>query len=72
MKGKKLKLKRPLITFDLETTGLNPKKDRIVEICIIKRFPDARKKDVIKTRNQRQTGNVANPHTSCKMTLTRP
>lgn len=50
MKGKKIKLKRPLITFDLETTGLNPKKDRIVEICIIKRFPDARKKDVIKTR----------------------
>ena len=50
MKGKKLKLTRPLVTFDLETTGLNPKTDRIVEICIIKRFPDARKKEIVKTR----------------------
>ena len=32
----KLTLKRPLAIFDLETTGLNITKDRIVEIAVIK------------------------------------
>lgn len=36
----KLNLKRPLAFFDLEATGLNIAKDRIVEIAIIKVFPD--------------------------------
>ena len=36
-----LKLHKPLCTFDLETTGINISKDRIVEICILKVFPDA-------------------------------
>ena len=49
MKGKKLTLTRPLVVFDLETTGLNPKTDRIVEISIIKRFP-GKQKDQVKTR----------------------
>ena len=31
-----LNLKRPIIFFDLETTGLNITKDRIVEISLIK------------------------------------
>jgi len=31
-----LNLKRPLAFFDLETTGLNVAKDRIIEICILK------------------------------------
>lgn len=35
-----LPLKRPLAIFDLETTGLNITKDRIVEIAIIKVNPD--------------------------------
>ncbi len=35
-----LKLDRPLIFFDLETTGTNIIQDRIVEISIIKLFPD--------------------------------
>lgn len=35
-----LKLKRPLATFDLETTGVNVAQDRIVEISIIKLNPD--------------------------------
>ena len=35
-----LQLTRPLIFFDLETTGLNIGKDKIVEICLIKLFPD--------------------------------
>lgn len=32
----KLKLNRPIIFFDLETTGTNPLKDRIVEISYLK------------------------------------
>ena len=36
-----LKLYKPLCTFDLETTGTNISKDRIVEICILKVNPDA-------------------------------
>jgi DNA polymerase-3 subunit epsilon len=35
-----LNLKRPLATFDLETTGVNVAQDRIVEISIIKLNPD--------------------------------
>lgn len=35
-----LPLKRPLAIFDLETTGLNITKDRIVEIAMIKVNPD--------------------------------
>lgn len=35
-----INLRRPLIIFDLETTGLNFLKDRIVEISYIKLFPD--------------------------------
>lgn len=36
-----LKLHKPLCTFDLETTGTNVSKDRIVEICILKVNPDS-------------------------------
>ena len=32
----KLNLKNPIIFFDLETTGVDVSKDRIVEICYIK------------------------------------
>jgi len=35
-----LHLHKPLCTFDLETTGTQISKDRIVEICILKVFPD--------------------------------
>lgn len=35
-----IKLTRPLVTFDLETTGLEgPTKDRIVQIAMVKTFP---------------------------------
>jgi len=33
-------LKRPLVIFDLETTGLFPRKDRIVELAAVKMNPD--------------------------------
>lgn len=35
----KLNLKRPFIVFDLETTGINISKDRIVELAYIKILP---------------------------------
>lgn len=35
-----LKLKKPLAFFDLETTGVNPVTDRIVEIAIVKAMPN--------------------------------
>ncbi|MBQ2367538.1 MAG: 3'-5' exonuclease [Bacteroidaceae bacterium] len=36
----KLNLKKPIIFFDLETTGVNVSTDRIVEICYIKVMPN--------------------------------
>ncbi len=36
----KLNLKNPLVVFDLETTGVDVSKDRIVEISILKVHPD--------------------------------
>ncbi len=38
----KLNLKKPLAFFDLETTGTNVASDRIVEIAILKVYPDGR------------------------------
>jgi len=35
-----LKLERPLIFFDIESTGLNITKDRIIELSYVKVFPD--------------------------------
>lgn len=35
-----LQLHRPLLVFDLETTGINFSKDRIIEMCMIKVNPD--------------------------------
>ena len=44
----KLNLKRPIIFFDLETTGVNTSRDRIVEISLVKVMPDG--EEIIKTR----------------------
>ncbi len=38
-----LKLERPIIFFDLETTGTNVTRDRIVEISVVKVHPDGRR-----------------------------
>lgn len=38
----KLNLKKPLVIFDLETTGLDLVKDRIIQISYIKVYPDGR------------------------------
>tara|TARA_B110001454_G_C12678117_1_gene416741 strand:+ start:373 stop:1143 length:771 start_codon:yes stop_codon:yes gene_type:complete len=42
----KLNLYRPLCFFDLETTGINITNDRIVEIAILKIFPDGNTKEM--------------------------
>ena len=38
-----LKLTRPICFFDLETTGINVAKDRVVEISILKVYPNGNK-----------------------------
>lgn len=43
-----IKIDKPLVFFDLETTGTNIQNDRIVELSVIKFFPDREKE--IKTR----------------------
>ena len=35
-----LKLTKPLIIFDIEATGVNVGSDRVVEIALLKVFPD--------------------------------
>jgi DNA polymerase-3 subunit epsilon len=37
-----IKLERPLVMFDLETTGTDPVKDRIVQMAVIKLRPDGK------------------------------
>ena len=37
-----LNLTKPLIVFDLETTGLDLVKDRIIQLSYIKVFPDGK------------------------------
>ncbi len=44
----KLNLNKPIVFFDLESTGINVASDRIVEISILKLHPDGRKE--VKTR----------------------
>lgn len=46
-----LQLSRPLAFFDLETTGTNTAKDRIVEIAIVKLNPDGSKESYSKKVN---------------------
>ena len=46
-----LQLNKPLIVFDLETTGISISNDRIVEIACIKIFPDGREDTLHKRIN---------------------
>lgn len=46
-----LQLTRPIAFFDLETTGVDPAKDRIVEIAIIKLMPDGSRQSLTKRIN---------------------
>ena len=46
-----LALSRPIIFFDLETTGVNHAKDRIVEMAFIKLSPDGKRDSYVKRIN---------------------
>jgi DNA polymerase-3 subunit epsilon len=50
-----LQLTRPLAVFDLETTGINITADRIVEIAIIKLYPDGKEESFCKRVNPEKT-----------------
>lgn len=43
-----IKLSRPLVFFDIESTGLDVSRDRIIEISVVKLFPDGHTE--VKTR----------------------
>jgi DNA polymerase-3 subunit epsilon len=45
MLNEALALDRPVVVFDTETTGVNPRLDRIVEIACLKVFPDGRREE---------------------------
>ena len=52
-----LNLKNPIVFFDLETTGLDIAKDRIVEICILKIMPNG--DEEVKTRRINPTISIS-------------
>lgn len=43
-----LPLDRPVVVFDTETTGVNPRTDRIVEIACVKIHPDGRREQWVR------------------------
>lgn len=47
----KLQLKRPIVFFDLETTGVDTAKDRIVEMAFVKIMPNGSKEKYFKRVN---------------------
>ena len=47
----KLKMQRPLIVFDTETTGTDPQRDRIVELATLKIMPDGSREEKCKRFN---------------------
>ncbi len=51
MSLEEIKLSRPLVFFDLESTGTRPEFDRIVEIAVLKHFPDGRDESTVRRIN---------------------
>jgi DNA polymerase-3 subunit epsilon len=54
----KLNLKKPLVFFDIESTGVDVVKDRIVDLCLIKVMPDGSET----TYNYRFNPGIPIPH----------
>ncbi len=46
-----LQLKRPIVFFDLETTGTDPAKDRIIEMALVKLMPNGTREKYVKRVN---------------------
>ena len=46
-----LKLDRPLAVFDIESTGIVPQRDRIVEIAVLKIMPDGSSRNTVRRLN---------------------
>ena len=46
-----LKLDRPLAVFDIESTGIMPTRDRIVEIAVLKITPDGESRSTVRRLN---------------------
>ena len=61
----KLNLKRPIVFFDLETTGVDTARDRIVEISMIKVMPDGSIRDT----SESEDGPILAPDTFVSMNL---
>ena len=59
----KLKLKRPIVFFDLETTGVDTARDRIVEISMIKVMPDG--EEITRTRRLNPGMHIPEEATAC-------
>ena len=57
-----LNLKNPLIFFDLETTGINITKDKIVEISYIKIYPNGKKEWLGEIRLANNCLELLNPY----------
>ncbi len=48
-----LSLDRPLAVFDIESTGTNPRTDRIIELAVVTVFPDGRRESRVWLLNPR-------------------
>ncbi len=48
---KNLQLERPIVFFDIESTGNNPHRDRIVELAMIKVLPDGTRQQYVRRFN---------------------
>ena len=68
-----LDLKNPIVFFDIESTGLNIAKDRIIEISAVKVFPErdenGQNKIEVKTRRIRPM-DFTNPNNPVEVPIT--